>query len=123
MTFRERYCAAHGCPPGAFRGRLFWLCLHRHALPLAAVSGWSRERGYWAVDHELIANAGEVKSIRQLDEEIRDYVRDHRNSGWWRRTAHVRLSTRRLRGFAVHYLSLKEAAGTAKPGAMNLGGA
>jgi len=61
-------------------------------------------RDYFAVDREFIALAGRTRTIAQLQVEIQDYVMDHRNRGWWRRRAQVRVSTRRLRRLAHAHL-------------------
>lgn len=59
---------------------------------------------YFAADRELIARAACARTLRELNEEIRDYADDSRNHGWWRGRAHVRLSTHRLRAVARGHL-------------------
>ena len=107
-TFREKYCAACGCDREAFAARLFWRCLHRHALPLAPIIAVVQP-DYFARDRELIALAGKARTMRELNEEIRLYVDDARNYRWWPRQARVRRSTRRLRRIAWPFLAAETA--------------
>lgn len=64
---------------------------------------------YFAPDRDLILNASRARSMRELDEDIRDYMQDSRNHRWWRMRAHVRLSTQRLRGLARRYFAEEDA--------------
>ena len=98
-TFQERYCAARQCSPEDFARALFWQCLHRHALPIALL-----RREFFAADWELVVQAGRARNLRELNEEIREFVHDGRNRIWWRGRAHFRLSTHRLRNVARQYL-------------------
>jgi hypothetical protein len=104
-TFKQSYCATCGCAEADFERRLFWHCLRRRAQVLAILAPWVRP-DFFAVDHELCQVAGQLRSAGQLESEIRDYVTDHRNLGWWRRRAKFRLSTRRLRHLAREHLSV-----------------
>lgn len=101
-TFREHYCVACDCRPDNFRRHIFWRCLHPHVWVLAPfISLFHPE--YFAADRGLIARAACARTLRELNEEIRDYADDSRNHGWWRGRAQVRLSTHRLRALArVH---------------------
>lgn len=103
-TFQEKYCAARGCRREEFIPQIFWRALHRHALVLAPVVATMR-RDHFAVDRELIAIAGRVRTLRELDEELRDFRHDARNRHWWRTRVRLRLSTRRLRRIAGTYLA------------------
>lgn len=103
-TLKELLCAWCGWPEPAFEHRVFWTCLPWHARLLAPVMGlvW---RDFFLVDHELIGSSGAVRSMGQLNEELADYVIDHRNRGWWRRRARVRVSTQLLRRLARSHLA------------------
>ena len=79
-SLRERFCAAHGCRPDDFVRVVFWRCLHRHAVPLAPVCA-ALHADYFAADRDLITSAGRVRSLRELNEEIRDFMLDARNTG------------------------------------------
>lgn len=102
-TFAEIYCAAHRCSPRAFTWFAFWRCLHLCALPIAPLALWFFPQ-HFAADWELIRAAARCSSLRQLDEEIRDFVADSSNRSWWRRVARLRLSTQRVRRLARLYL-------------------
>ena len=103
-TFRETYCAAHGCRSEDFTSHLFWRCLHRQAIVLAPLLA-AVQPDYFAPDRELIASAGQARTMGELNEEIRDFMHDTRNHRWWRMRAHARLSTRRLRRIAQLHLA------------------
>jgi hypothetical protein len=66
-------------------------------------------RDYFSVDRELIRACGSVRSMGQLNEELAEYVVDHRNRGWLRRRARVRVSTQRLRRLARSHLAPQSA--------------
>ncbi len=103
-TLKEIYCAETGCSDVRFAHRVFWSCLHGRARALAPLASMFRP-DYFEPDRELIEAAGRARTMDQLDEEIRDYVADHRNLAWWRRRGKIRLSTRRLRSLARHALA------------------
>ena len=102
-TLNEQYVATHG-EPGAGVGRhLFRACLHRRALMLAPLIAFC-DSDYFAPDRELLERAAQVRSLRELDEEIADFRNDARNQTWWRKYGRVRVSTRRLRRLARRLL-------------------
>ena len=103
-TFLEKYCAARGCRREEFIPHLFRRSLHRHALLLALVVAAVRHN-HFAPDQELIGLAGRARTMRELDDERRDFRHDARNRHWWRTRARLRVSTRRLRRIAGLYLS------------------
>lgn len=107
-TFRERYCESCRCRPEEFPTRIFWRCLHPHAVPFVPFLS-ALQSDYFAPDRDLILNASRARSMRELDEDIRDYMQDSRNHRWWRMRAHVRLSTQRLRGLARRYFAEEDA--------------
>jgi hypothetical protein len=104
-TFRERYCVACGCRPDRFVAQLFWRALHPHARVLVPLISFLQPE-YFAPDRELLARVAAARTLRELNEEIRDFTLDSRNRGWWRRRAHVRLSTHRLRALARAHLPM-----------------
>lgn len=103
-TFRELYCAACRCRDEEFSRRLFWRCLHRHAVPLAPALLVARPE-FFDADRAFIEQAGRARSMRELREEIHDFVIDSRNRSWWRRRAHVRVSAHRLSALARIFLA------------------
>lgn len=102
-TFLDSYCAHTHCPATDFSRKVFWQTLPPHAVVVAFLLGGFRARRF-ALDRDFIAAAGNVRSIDQLREEIRDYFLDGGNRGWLRQYAKVRISARRLKLLARVYL-------------------
>ncbi|HEX3730387.1 MAG TPA: hypothetical protein VHV47_11325 [Opitutaceae bacterium] len=94
-NFQDKYCEAHGCTPAGFNRRLFWRCLHRHALPIVPLILLFKP-DYFAADRELIAGVRRAERMNQVWEEIREYFLSPKHTGWLRRKANVRISARRL---------------------------
>ena len=107
-TFRENYCAANGCSGEEFTSRVFWRCLHRHALVVAPLVA-AFQADYFEADREFIVQAGRARTMKELNEEIRDFMHDARNLRWWRTRAQVRVSTQRLRRVARRHLAVPPA--------------
>ena len=82
---------------------MFWRSLHRQAVPVAPLLNLLN-RDYFAMDRKSIGLAGRAKTMRQLNEGIRDYLMDYRNQQGLRNNAGLRLSTSRLRKLAGPYL-------------------
>jgi hypothetical protein len=100
-TFEEVYCAHHRCTAQEFSRGIFWLALHRHALPLAPLLLWGK---YFAADRELIVACGRARSMRQIREEIEQHGCHPHNVGWLRQRCAIRISIRRLHRLARNYL-------------------
>jgi hypothetical protein len=97
-TLSDQFSAGQG-EAADFTRAWFWACLHRRGLvlvPLCALLG----RDFFAPDRELLDRVARVRTLRELDEEIRDFRADARNQTLWRKVAGVRVSTRRLRRLA-----------------------
>jgi hypothetical protein len=107
-TFAELFSAAQRCSADSFEERVFWRCLHRRALPAAPIVRWLSP-GYFAPDWEFVRASAHCSTLRQIDEEIRDFTLDSANHQWWRRVARFRISTRRLRRLARLHLQPKVA--------------
>jgi hypothetical protein len=105
-TFRELYCAACRCRPEDFGRRLFWRCLHRSAVPLAPALLVANPE-FFAPDRELIDAVGRASTLKEVSEEARCFALDARNREWWRRRAHVRVSTHRLQALARVFLAAR----------------
>jgi hypothetical protein len=103
LTFAESYCDDRKCPPDLFGEKVFMECLHRRALPFVALLKLFR-REYFLTDWELVLAAAEATRLAQVRREVREYLMDSRNQGWWRRRANFRLSTGRLIQLAARYL-------------------
>ena len=106
-TFQESYCADGDCPDAHFVDRVLGRCLHWRARMLRPLLDLMQP-DHFAPDRELVEQVGRVRGLAQLDQEIRDYVTDHRNASWVRGRAKIRISTRRLRMLARSYLSPME---------------
>jgi hypothetical protein len=102
-TFEERFCAAHGCTPKDFSRKIFWKCLHRHAIPLAPFI-LLFHADYFSPDFELICDLRRAVKMNDVWEEIRQYFVSPRYQNWWRSHANVRISARRLIELARDYL-------------------
>ncbi len=102
-TFEEHYCEATGCSAEEFPRRIFWSCLHRHALPVAPVILLVNSE-YFAADRELIAEVRKAQKMNQVWEEVRQYFVSPKHEGMLRRKANIRLSARRLINLARSHL-------------------
>jgi hypothetical protein len=102
-TFEEKFCEAHGCTSADFSRKIFWKCLHRHALPLAPFILLFHPR-YFAPDRELIRELRRAVKMSDVWEEIRQYFIGPRYHNWWHSRANIRLSARRLIELAREYL-------------------
>jgi hypothetical protein len=110
-TFEEHYCEARGCHPSEFRNRVFWQCLHRHAVPVAPLILLFNRR-YFDLDRELLAEVQKAVRMNEVWEEVRQYFISPDHEGWLRRRANIRISARRLINVAREYLP---SAGTPPP--------
>jgi hypothetical protein len=102
-TLEELYCAAHKITPERFRKRAFWGCLHKRTILLVPAI-LVLDRGFFAPDRELISSVARSTTMKQVDDELRDFFADPQNLRWLRRHAKVRVSSRRILRFASAYL-------------------
>ncbi len=102
-TFAESFCEDRKCDRARFTETVFTECLYRHAIPLVALLKLAR-REYFLVDWDLVEVAADATNLALIRREIREYLMDSRNQGWWRRRANLRLSTSRLLLLASKYL-------------------
>jgi hypothetical protein len=102
-TFEEKFCEAHGCSSADFSRKLFWKCLHRHAIPLAPFILLFNS-DYFTPDRELITELRRVRKMNDVWEEVRQYFINPRHRNWWRSKANIRISARRLIELARDYL-------------------
>jgi hypothetical protein len=102
-TFEEHYCEATGCTAEEFSRRIFWKCLHRHALLIAPVILLVRP-SYFALDRELIDEVRKAEKMNLVWEEVRQYFLSPQHEGFLRRHANIRVSARRLINLARDYL-------------------
>ena len=102
-TLEERFCEDNKCTLEQFSRKMFWRCLHRHALPLAPVILVLRPR-YFDADWELLREIRRAVTMNHVWEEVREYFVNPRHVGWFRRRANIRLSARRVINVAREYL-------------------
>ena len=102
-TFEEKFCQAHGCRLEQFERKVFWHCLHRHALVLAPLFLLFNRR-YFALDQELIREIRRAEKMNEVWEEIREYFVSPEYKGWVRKRGNIRISARRLINLARDYL-------------------
>jgi len=103
-TFQEKFCKAQHCSESDFGRKVFWRCLHRHALPLAPFIVVFNS-GYFSADRELIAHVGRAQTMSEVWMAVKDFFSDPSHSGWWRKRGNVRLSAHRLIVLAKQYLT------------------
>lgn len=95
-TFKDAYCAAHGCAPDAYDRSVFRRCLYRHALFFARPVWWWN-RYFFQPDFEVIAAIGRASTEDELRvlidefENLRNVERDLLHA-----TLRIRISTTRL---------------------------
>jgi hypothetical protein len=102
-TLEELFCAAHGCAGEKFRSRVFWMCLHRHAVPVAPVV-LALNKDFFAPDRELISAVALATSMAEIGEDIREFFLDPRNRHWPRVRANIRISCLRVMRLSSRYL-------------------
>jgi len=102
-TFEDKFCQAHRCKAEDFERRLFWRCLHRHALVVAPLF-LLFNREYFSLDRELIREVRKAEKMNEVWEEIREYFVSPKYQGWMRKRANVRISARRLINLAREHL-------------------
>jgi len=88
-----------------FNRRVFWKCLYRHALPLAAFLFWTN-REFFRPDLELIQSLSSTTTFSEVKAEASFIRHDQRmQSGFLRGTLRIRISGRRLADLACSTLS------------------
>jgi len=102
-TFEELFCEANKCTPAQFPRRLFWKCLHWHAVPFAPLILLFNPK-YFEPDWQLISDVRRTEKMNQVWEEVRQYFVSSSHRAWMRRRGNFRLSARRLINLARDYL-------------------
>lgn len=96
MTLKDAYCATYRCPPTHFERQFLAHVIHRRARLLVALP-FIRRLDFFGPDRELVHWLGAARDKLQIEEAVRDFRRDFRNSKRLRRVLKLRISTRRLR--------------------------
>jgi len=95
-SFRDAVCAAFGCAPEEYPEKVFRLCLHEHARPLAHLLRKVNPE-IFRPDFELIEQVSAAKSLPELCHEVNQHRYLEANStGCLRRALRLRLSGARL---------------------------
>ncbi len=94
-TFREAYCEQFNCPPAEFELRVFWRCLYRRSLPLAALV-YLLNRRYFLLDLQTIRQLGVSRSPQEFRGELEAFRYEYRTRGGILRQLRVRVSGKRL---------------------------
>jgi hypothetical protein len=102
-TLETLFCRTHGCTQTEFERKIFWDCLHRHAVPVAPFI-LAVNRKFFLADRELIASAGAATSMSDVLRHAEEFLWHPNNKGWLRRQANIRVSGRRLIKLAMGYL-------------------
>lgn len=94
--FRERFCEVFRCDASTFEERVFWRCLHRHSLPVAAFL-FKRDPEFFKEDFDFIREIGTIKDPRVFTNELnRFHGRNVREKSFLRGSLSVRVSAKRL---------------------------
>ena len=94
-TFRESFCERFKCPAEDFERRIFWRCLYRRSLPIAALVYLFR-RGYFDLDFQTIRQLGVARSSEEFRVELETFRYEYRMRGGVLRGLRVRVSGKRL---------------------------
>jgi hypothetical protein len=95
-NFKEAFCERYRCSPDMYENQVFWRCLYRHALPVAALIYWFNPE-FFKEDFDLIREIDKMNSPEVFRSELNFfYGRNLRDKSWIRRTFYIRLSAKRL---------------------------
>lgn len=119
-TFEESFCQQHGIGRERFVRVVLKQTLYRRARAV----GWFFaifNGDYYAADYELISAVGQLRRLRDFNNEAERFNYHPANRGWLRRKLCIRVSTNRLRQLVKATLPPSSAtandtvAGTAMP--------
>lgn len=102
-TFQTKFCRAERCAETEFDRKVFWRCLHRHALPVAPVILLFNRR-FFSADRELIAGVRHCTDMGGVWNEVREFFINPTHAGWLRKKANIRVSAHRLIQTAKEHL-------------------
>jgi hypothetical protein len=105
LDFRSAFCKKFQCSMQDFDKRVFWKCLYRHAVPLAACLYWTK-REFFQPDLELIRSLASTTTFSEVRAEASFIRHDQRmQEGFLRGTLRIRISGRRLANLACSTLT------------------
>ena len=95
-TFAELYCEQRGLSPEAYDAAVLRETLYPHARLLAPLLKliWPR---HFSADLEFVHGVALLRRYREFFNETEEYAHHPENRGFWRMTANVRISSRRMR--------------------------
>jgi hypothetical protein len=94
--FQALFCERFACSAEEFEELLFWRCLYRHALPLAAVLRRTQPT-FFTEDFSFLRELRRVNSTSEVVGELnRFYGRNVRDRSWLRKSCHIRVSGKRV---------------------------
>ena len=98
-SFCDLFCETHGCLPGEYRERVFWLCLYPRAILLARLI-WRLNRAYFRPDVELIEKVRNLTNPTEVRLELNRFRYYQRSRGFFRGFLKVRISGQRFLNLA-----------------------
>ena len=94
--FKEIFCRARAVASGEYERKVFWRCLHRHALPLAYLL-LRLDPEFFREDFYLIHEVGDLRDPKLFTQELNYFHgRNRREKGWLRGSLAIRISAKRL---------------------------
>jgi hypothetical protein len=95
-SFKEGFCQLYCYKPKDYERAVFWRCLYRHSLPLAAVL-YSLKPEFFREDFDFIREVGNITSGEMFKAELNFfYGRNVREKNWLRRIFAIRVSAKRM---------------------------
>ncbi len=95
-TFAELYCEKHGLRVEKYERMVLHRALYPHARLLAPLVEFLWPQ-HFAADLDFVRSVARLKRYREFFFESEEFAHHPANRGFWRLTAHVRISSRRLR--------------------------
>ncbi len=95
MDFRVLCCRHFGCASQEYELKVFWYCMHDHALvPARILHKFDREFFWW--DFLLIRSLAVVTTIEEMEAELNNYRYQYRVFGFFRRNLRIRVSGQKI---------------------------
>ncbi|MBC8009432.1 MAG: hypothetical protein H7067_04975 [Burkholderiales bacterium] len=95
-TFAELYCESRGLKPQQYMEAVLKETLYPQARLIKRLLPWYASR-HFASDVEFVNSVGLLRRFRDFTFESEEFAHHPENSGFWRVTANLRVSTRRMR--------------------------
>ncbi len=95
-TFAELYCEKHGLRAENYEHAVMNRSLYFHARLLAPLVSFLWPQ-HFAADLDFVRSVARLRRYREFFFESEEFAHHPANRGFWRLTAHVRISSRKLR--------------------------